>query len=253
MKHAAWMILVLLPTVAFAESVRQTRHIELPAQGLYRLEVICGAGSLYLKGLEDFHTIRVAAHIEVEDAQKAMGQAFIEENMHLDMKRTKDTVVLRSEFNPSSVKGLEARINLTVEIPMRLDVKIIDTSGPIRVSEISGNLEIDDESGKIEVETIDGNVTVKDGSGSIVIEDIDGRVSVRDGSGRIEVYHVEGDVSVTDGSGEIIIRQTEGNVTVFDDTGDITIDGVSGHVFINQAGSGDLDIENVGGRVTVRE
>jgi len=254
MKHSAWMILVLLlPAFAFAESVSQARHIEMAARGIHRLEVICGAGSLDVKGIEDSNTIRVAAQVEVENVQKRMEQAFIDQNMHLDMKKTKDTAVLRSEFGPTAGKGAEARINLVVEVPLRLDVKIIDTSGPIRVKETLGNIEIDDESGKIEVETVEGNVTVKDGSGSILIEDIDGKVSVRDGSGPMEIYHVEGDVVVTDGSGEIIIRQIEGNVTVSDDTGDITIDGVSGNVFINEAGSGDLVIDNVGGRTTVRE
>lgn len=253
MKRAAWMILLFLPTFAFAEPLRQTKHIALSVEGVHRLEVFCGAGSLDLRGIEERDTIRVKAQVELEGSDKDMVQAFIEKNVRLDVEKTKNTAVLRSEFNPSPVKGREVRINLSVEVPDRWDVKITDTSGPIRVSGLSGNLEIDDGSGKIEIESVEGKVTVNDGSGSILIEDIEGRVWVRDGSGLIEIYHVEGDVVVTDGSGEMTIRHIDGNVTVSDGSGDVTIGEVSGNVFINQAGSGDLVLEDVGGRVTTRE
>ncbi len=253
MKLATWTILILMPTLALAEPVRQTMEIEMSAKGIHCLELICGAGSLALTGIEELDTIRVKAQIELEGLNKDKAQAFIEENLRLDLKKRNDFAVLRSEFKQAETKGMEARINLSVEVPVRLDVKITDGSGPIRVREISGNLEIDDGSGNIEIETVEGEVTVNDGSGSMVIEDILGRVWVRDGSGSVEIYHIEDDVVVTDGSGEITIRHIDGNVTVTDGSGDLTIEDVTGNVFIIQAGSGELDIEQVDGKVTTRE
>ena len=253
MKRATAIFFILLPALVFAETVHQTKHIELSAKGIDRLEVICGAGSFDLNSIDGLDIIRVNAQIEVEDFKIEALQKFIEDNVRLSLEKRKKKAILRSEVGMSSLKKIEARINLSIEVPIKLNVQITDTSGPIRVKGLFGNLEIDDDTGKIEIETIVGNVKVNDGSGSIVIEDIEGRVMVKDGSGFIEIYHVEDDVIVTDGSGDITIRHIDGNITVSDGSGDINIREVLGNVFIREAGSGELDVELVAGKVMIRE
>ena len=253
MRRAIMILFILLPALALAETVHQVQQIELSAEGIDRLEIICGAGSFDLNSVAGLETIRVAAQIEVEDFKQNGLQTFIEKNVRLNLEKRKNKAILRSEIEMSSMKKKEARINLSITVPSKLDVKITDASGPIRVKDFGGNLEIDDDSGKIEIETIIGNVKVNDGSGSIVIEDIKGRVTVKDGSGFIEIYHVEGDVTVSDGSGYIKIRTIDGNITVADDSGDIDIKEVFGNVFIREAGTGELDVDLVGGKVTIRE
>jgi DUF4097 and DUF4098 domain-containing protein YvlB len=227
--------------------------MELPAEGIDRLEITCGAGSFDLNSVADLETIRVAAQIEVEGLKRDTLQTFIEENVRLNLEKIKNKAVLRSEIVMSSMKKKEARINLSITVPSKLAVNITDASGSIRVKDLGGNLEINDDTGKIEIETILGNVKVNDGSGSIVIEDIRGRIAVKDGSGSIEIYHVEGDVTVTDGSGYIKIRNIDGNITLTDDSGDIDIKEVFGNVFIRETGTGELDVDLVRGKVTIRE
>jgi hypothetical protein len=253
MRRLIVILLFLLPAWAPAETVHQTRQLELSAVGIDALEIFCGAGSFDLNSVAGLKTIRVTAQIEVEDLARDALPAYIAENVRLNLEKRKNLAILRSEAGMYSMKKKEARINLSITVPGNMDVKITDASGPIRVKDFGGNLEIDDDSGKIEIETITGNVVVNDGSGGIVIEDIKGRVTVKDGSGFIEIYYVEGDVAVTDGSGDIKIRNVRGNITMVDASGDIDIKEVSGNVLINQAGSGELDIGLVGGKVTIRE
>jgi len=148
MRRAIVILFILLPALALAETVHQTEHIELSAEGIDRLEIICGAGSFDLNSVADLQSIRVAAQIEVEDLKRDALQAFIKENVRLNLEKIKNKAILRSEAVMSSIKTKEARVNLSIAVPNKLDVKITDASGPIRIMDFWGNLEIDDDTGK---------------------------------------------------------------------------------------------------------
>lgn len=250
MKYATVFILLFFPIFALAETVQEKKYINISARGINILVVNCGAGSLDLKGVEGLDKINVTANVEVEDFKKEELQKFIDKNVHLYLVKQKNKVLLRSEIQKNALNDVEARINLSVEIPRKFDIKITDGSGPINVRDLIGNLKINDDTGKIIIENIVGKVAVYDGSGSIQIEDNRGNVFIKDGSGFIEVIYVIGDVYVTDGSGEMTIRHIDGNVTVSDGSGDIDISDVSKNVFISEAGSGELEIERIKGNVT---
>jgi DUF4097 and DUF4098 domain-containing protein YvlB len=253
MKYTPILILILIPIFAFAGTITEIQKIDLSIQGIDVLVVNCGAGSLDLKGVEDRNDIRVTAEIEVEDLRKEDFQKFIENNVRLNLEKQNNKALLISEVQKYFLIKEETRINLMIEVPLELNVNITDGSGAIRIQNHVGNVTIDDDSGKIQVENISGKVIVNDASGKIDLEDIRGSVMIRDGSGPIQIDHVSGDVYVTDGSGDLTILHVDGNVTVSDDSGDIDISDVSKTVFIKMAGSGELNIERVKGKITTRE
>ena len=253
MKYTIVLILLCFPAWAHAGTVQEIKRLDLSIQGIDVLVVNCGAGSFDLKGVVGRDKIGVTAEIEVEDLQQEDLQQFIEKNVRLNLEKQNNKALLISEVPEGALKQLEARINLMIEVPLELNVKIADGSGAIRVRNLIGNVKIDDDSGKIRVENIVGEITVNDGSGEIEIEDIRGKVMLRDGSGPIEIDHIKGDVYVTDGSGDMTILHIDGNVTVSDDSGDIDISDVSKNVFINETISGELNIERVKGKITTRE
>jgi DUF4097 and DUF4098 domain-containing protein YvlB len=253
MRYITVLILVFIPTLALAGTAQIMKHINLSARGINMLVVNCGAGSLDLRGVEGLAKIKVTAEVEVKDFKKEKLEKFIEKNVRLNLLRQENKALLRSEIQKKNSKDIEARINLTIEVPMELDMKITDSSGPIKVKDIIGNLKINDGSGEIIIENIVGKLAVYDDSGSIQIEDIQGNAMVKDGSGFIEIDYVKGDVFVTDGSGQMTIRHIDGNVTVSDGSGDIDISDVSENVFISEAGSGELEIERIRGKATILE
>ena len=253
MKYTPVLILILIPVLAFAGTIKGTQKIDLSIQGIDVLVVDCGAGRLDLKGFEDRNDIRVTAEIEVEDLRKEDFQKFIENNVRLNLEKQNNKALLISEVQKYSLIKGETRINLMIEVPLEFNVNITDGSGAILIQNLVGNVTIDDDSGKIQVENISGKVIVNDASGKIDLEDIRGSVMVRDGSGPIEINHISGDVYVTDGSGDMTILHVDGNVTVSDDSGDIDISDVSKAVFISTSGSGELNIERVRGKITTRE
>jgi hypothetical protein len=253
MKFKVILILTLLPAVAFADSFRQTRILELPAAGIYELSVQCGAGSLILQGIEGIDMIRVRAEIESIGGEKDELQLLAEKLVQLSLKSEYDRAVLISDISQQPFAVEEARINLHIELPGKMNLKIVDGSGDIYVANIIGNLAIDDGSGAIRLEEISGRITIKDDSGDIEIQEITGSIEINDGSGEIEIQHASGDVIITDTSGGIEIYDIGGNITVTDGSGSIDIYRVQKNVFIREAGSGKLEVDGVQGKVTIRE
>jgi hypothetical protein len=254
MKVAAILILLFFPVVGLAETIRETRELALSADGVDTLVINCGAGSFHLRGVTDHRDINVAAQIEVEELEAAKFQKFVQDNVHLTLKKQGRQALLKSDIEPAALAKLEVRINLTIAIPKKLEVKITDSSGPIFVGGLDSNLTVADGSGSIEIKDIIGEVRVDDFSGRIVIEDIEGNVVVIDRSGSIAIEYVSGDVQVNDGTGSILIGAVDGNVSISDSSGSIDVQSIKKNVLIviREGGSGDVTVEGVKGKVTIR-
>lgn len=249
MKYLKFLFFLLIPAVTFAEIYQETRKIELPAADIETLVVNCGAGSLDVKGVDTINRVRVTAVIEIEAGEGNDLHDVIKRNLILTLERKKNKALLTSDINILVPEKLESRVNLEVEMPKGMHLKIVDGSGSIQIFGLLGNLVIDDDTGSIEIESIMGNTTVDDGSGSVVINDVTGNVVVKDGSGLIEIADITGDVSIVDGSGHILVLKIRGNVTVKDGSGDIDISDVTQNLSIREAGSGELSIERINGKV----
>jgi hypothetical protein len=253
MRYANFLLFIILPVLTLADTGHETRHFELSAKGIDILVIDCQAGLLDVRGVAGLNQIKAIAEIETENITKSHRQKFFENKILLSLEKRENKAILQSKFSGPLSAGDQPRIDLTLEVPRKINVKIKDGSGPITIRNIFGNLRINDDSGSIRIENIVGKVTVDDGSGSIDIEEVKGKVEVRDGSGSIDINLIEGDVSVTDGSGEMTIQDVEGNVTVSDGSGSIEINDVTKNVFILEAGSGELSVEGVKGKVTIRD
>ena len=256
MKRAAAAIF-LLGFLALTPSFAQTRQLTLPAADIYELRIFCGAGALYLTNADWQDSIRVWAEIETENQIQLDNQEFAEKYVVLSLERNGPRAILKSALKKNLLNSVgqllnpvEAKIDLTIEIPEGIDLFIDDGSGPIHIQHFKGHLVVKDGSGAITLEDVTGSVTVSDGSGKILMEGIRGNVEVKDGSGSIEIDKIRGDVRVTDGSGEISIQHVDGYVTVMDESGEININDISGNVMIRSSGSGEVNVERVKGQIT---
>lgn len=253
MKSKIILIFVLLPVIAFAETYRETRNLELPAGGLHGLSLRCGAGELTLKGIEGTGSIQVIAEIESEGTDKEEFQLLADKLIQLDFKREYSRALLSSNVVIPPLTNIDARIHLNIQLPVNMNVRVIDGSGSVDITDIIGNLSIDDNSGDISIRNVTGRIMVEDGSGDIEIQDVQGRLEIVDGSGQIVIQQVTGDVTIKDASGGIEVNDIDGSVTVSDGSGSIDIYRVKKNVFIREPGSGELDIDGVQGKVTIRE
>ncbi len=250
--RAAWVVL-LIPVLAFAGSIENTQHLELSIKNIQSMHIICGPGALDVFGVEGSDRIKVTAVVKISGITQNMLQDFLDRHVLLSLKNRNRKAILQSEFKNENLMKADAKIDLTVEVPKSLDVKIDDGSGSIFVTDLARNLKIADGSGSIEIRMTAGPVSISDGSGHIELADITGNLEVKDGSGKINIDRVRGNVRIVDGSGSMTIRDIDGSLTVTDGSGSIEISDVTQNVFIKEAGSGILDIEGVKGKVTTWE
>jgi hypothetical protein len=249
----AVLVVLFIPVLAFAGSVENTQHLELSIKDIHSMHIICGSGSLDVFGVEGKDRIKVTATVKIKGITQSMLQDFLDKHVLLSLKKSYRKAVLQSEFKNENLMSAVAKIDLTVEVPKSLSVKIDDGSGPIFVTGLATNLKIVDGSGSIEIRMTAGPVSISDGSGGIELTDITSNLEVKDGSGKININRVRGNVYIVDGSGSMTIKDIDGSLTVTDGSGSIEISDVTQNVFIKEAGSGILDIEGVKGKVITRE
>ena len=226
--------LLLCTAAAFAAgdaAYEEPRDLSLNAEGVERLTVHVAAGSLRITGVAANDTIVAKALIRIPDADAEEARRIIEEDLTLELVRDGEAARLEAQFK----KGLFARqsgsVALDVTVPQRLALDVDDGSGPIEIGGVHGDIGIDDGSGPITLRGSGGNVTIDDGSGALAAEDTGGNLAIDDGSGEITVRRVAGSVRIDDGSGDIIVS------------------GVAGDLDIEEAGSGGVEVSDVGGEI----
>jgi len=217
---------------SLAFSAQKIESLSLQAEGVDRLEINCGAGFLKVRGVESLGSIEVKGEINIQGIDGKKSEEFIKGNIEFTLERKGSRAVLISRVKDRPLFSLrDTWIDLTVDVPLGI------------------NLDIEDGSGSIDIEKIRGSLTVEDGSGEIQVRDIQGDLEIDDGSGEIDIRNVRGDVRIDDGSGSIEISGIEGNVTVRDGSGSIDIERVEKDLILKGTGSGGLHFRNIRGRV----
>lgn len=244
----SFLILPAFPALGF----EKVQSLTLPADGLTKLEITAGAGSLTVSGRDGLASIEVKARIVVSGVNEKEMEDWIKTHVELELRKAGDAGVLVAEIHSRGLSSLfegEARIDLTVSVPKSLSLDIDDGSGGMVVEDLAAALRIEDGSGAIRVVRVAGDVRIEDGSGEVIVERVEGNLEIDDGSGGIEVSDVTGDASIDDGSGELRVRRVGGTVTVDDGSGGIDIEDVGRDVRLINTGSGGVDVSEVKGRV----
>jgi len=255
MKKIILFVLWLAAGLTTIHAAQSRESLTLAAADLKTLRIDCGSGYLKVQGVDGLEQIEVAAVLDVRGIADSELAAFKKEYVTLKLEKTAGqaelTAKIESGFSLAALFGdhHDARIDLDIRVPRRLALAIDDGSGNVEIRDCDGNLKLEDGSGDISLTNIRGRVSIDDGSGDIILAKINGMLQIEDGSGDIELNDAGNDVDIEDGSGQIRLNRVLGSVTVDDGSGDIVIDGVEKDVTIDEAGSGDVEIRNVKGKV----
>ncbi|HEY7638466.1 MAG TPA: DUF4097 family beta strand repeat-containing protein [Steroidobacteraceae bacterium] len=239
-----------LAVPAYADDCKHSTHRTANSAGpdIKRVVVEAGAGDLVVRGA-DTRDVKV-------DGRACASSAELLEEIKLEIRRDGDTVYVRTVL--PEITGVlfgfarYAYLDVTVEVPKSATLKIDDSSGDMRVSDVQGAA-ITDSSGDQTLERIAGDLDVADSSGEINIVEVHGGLRLKDSSGDVDVDNVQGDVLVTvDSSGDLDIRHVTGGVHIVNDSsGDIEISDVKRDVIIDDDSSGGITVRDVGGNFTV--
>lgn len=216
---------------------------DLDVQGIRTVALETGAGILEVRGRPGL------GQVEARGIACASSPGLLAK-IRLEVARRDDVLVIETVL-PSSMVG-QARLDLTVELPAELDVRIRDSSGSLEVSEVA-NLELTDSAGSITLERIPGEVhIVSDSGGSIGISDVGVVLIDKDSSGSIDVARAASLHIERDSSGSISARDVVGDVYVGSDTsGSIEVSNVGGNFTVVRDTSGGVRHRNVAGVVQV--
>jgi hypothetical protein len=229
---ATWTAVVLallIPGRIRAQDYTAPRNAVVNAAGARSIRVIAGAGFLHINGRPGLTQVRVTG------VARASSRRILDE-IKLQAERQGDVVLIKmvvpegaSSFWNLFHGSYSQALDLTIDVPVGTPLDVTDGSGE---TTIKGT----------------GPVTIVDGSGDLEVTGITGRVDITDGSGNITIHGVDGDVHVDDGSGDIDANNITGNFTIgADGSGSVDIAGVGGTMRIDAKGSGPVNVSRVGG------
>jgi len=244
------LLACLLAAPSRADDCKHSTHRTANSAGpdIKRVVLETGAGDLTVRGSD-------SADVKVDGKACASSDELLAD-IQLEIRRDGDTLYVRTVLPEISgvVFGFAryAYMDVTVDMPKTASLKLDDSSGDLRVSNVQG-AQITDSSGDQTVEHIAGDLDVADSSGEIRISDVSGGLRLRDSSGDVDVNGVQGDVVVTvDSSGDLDIGHVTGGVHIISDSsGDIEIADVKRDVIIDDDSSGGISVRDVGGNFTV--
>lgn len=235
----------MIPTdLAAQDNCKFREEIELGARAGESLRVDAGAGKLVIRGSRETGEIHIVATLCASDEDRLAAL-----DVTLDGGRL-DTDYPRRGAGGWFGGNRYARIDLVVEVPAGMDLRVDDSSGSVEITGV-GEVEIDDGSGSMQLRGV-ASVVIDDGSGNLRIEDVAGSVTVDDGSGSLRIENVAGNVTIEDGAGSLRISTVGGDVSVSDGSGSIEITSVGGTVRIG-AGAGSVTVRDVEGDLVVTD
>ncbi len=204
------------------EERRLSREVDLG--GIQTVAIEAGAGSLEVSGRAGLGEARLVGFACARTAE-------LVDEVRLRVSRRGDTLVIETVLPKS--RDSQSRLDLEVELPKYLALRIRDSSGSLEVNDVA-SLELTDSSGSITVSRVPGEVyIVADSSGSIDLSDT-------------------GDVRIDrDSSGSIDVTRAASLHIEYDSSGSISASDVLGDVYIGSDSSGSIDVSDVGGNFTV--
>ncbi len=234
MKRTVVITALALALAGTLSAFETTKTLNLPVQGVSRLDVRTGSGSLTVMGRDGLTAIEVRAEIAVRRVRDENMEKYIKDHVELTLEKKGDIAVLVGRVRDDGRFfrfGGDDRIDVTVLVPKTLALDVDDGSGGIVVEDLAAAVRIDDASGEVVVRNIEGDLEIDDGSGGIDVRDVTGNVSVDDGSGEILLRRVGGTVTVDDGSGGIDIEDVEKDIRLISTgSGSVSISGEKGRV-----------------------
>jgi len=190
----------------------------------------------------DGDDVRFVVELEYWSSNESWMQA-IEEEFDVEVRETGSEIVFRPSAMPESGRrGLLGKIfgsgeifysaQITLRVPRGTEISIDNRYGDVTVTEIGGPLKVNNSSGSVKASNIRDFGEIENSYGDVEVTDVEGDLEVVVSSGTIRIEQVSGDVEVSSRYGEVIVA------------------GVGGDLGI-ESSSSKLDVERIGGTAEI--
>src|SRR5271166_31248 len=217
---------------------------KIPANA--RVMVHNGRGDISVRG-SDEDEIRVTAKKIVRTWSESQG-ARMAEPVSVDIAPNGDGF----EVRPGGYDLSDSRISVDLEVavPKKSVLTIKTDKGDVTVTGIAADVTITNSNGDVDVRGTTGEVNVEMRKGDTKVSDTKGDVKVSGKGGEIEVNDASGSLTVDgDFYGPVRADKVLKGVRMVSAKADLTLSALAGHM---EAGSGNLDIVDAPGNLTLR-
>jgi uncharacterized protein (DUF2345 family) len=156
------------------------------------------------------------------------------------------------EVHPSGYDASDERIsvNLDVAAPKKSPLTVKTDKGDVTVSDFLNDVSVSDQTGDVEVRGTHGEVSIETKKGDVKTSDTNGDIRISGKGGEIEVNDTTGSLTIEgDFYGPIRADRVPKGVRIVSPKTDLTVTSLAGHL---EAGSGNLDVVDAPGNVTLR-
>ncbi|HTQ96121.1 MAG TPA: DUF4097 family beta strand repeat-containing protein [Candidatus Acidoferrum sp.] len=156
------------------------------------------------------------------------------------------------EVHPTGYDSSDSRISIDLDmaVPQKSPLNIKTSKGDVTVSDFLNDVTVTDDSGDVEVRGTHGEVNIETGKGDVKLSDTYGDIRIAGKGGEIEANDTTGSLTIDgDFYGPIRADKVAKGVRIVSPKTDLTVSSLAGHL---EAGSGNLDIIDAPGNVTVR-
>jgi len=239
-KHAALLVLCALPLAAAASEESVERKVAADANGEVMISNV--SGTIDVRGW-DRNEVQVTGHlgrdVERVDVESSGGRTVIKVVLPRGNSHDGD-----ADLEVSVPKGSSVEVSA-----VSADVSSRGVLGTQRLKSVSGEITADIAGNESEVRSVSGDVTVR-GNGkplSLRVSSVSGSLDLTNTAGKIDVVTVSGDASVNMGdTSELRGRTTSGNLEVsgkLTRDGRVDVEGVSGDITLHISAAGGLSTE----------
>jgi hypothetical protein len=259
MSKAMQLVLVFLVVEVFSLTCRADddydckfaaqRSAAMDVAGARAIDIRARAGSLTVDGTKGATRVEAGGRA-CASAQQVLDGIKIDARRENDVLRIEVVMPERAQFE--GLGSVYASLDLRVSVPDNLPISVTDSSGDAEISRIASG-DVTDSSGELRIHDVTGDLKVRDSSGDLVVRNVGGNVRLNDSSGDVRLDGIQGGVEVdVDSSGDLDIERVTRDVHVAQDSsGEIHIADVGGSVSIDSDGSGDVEIRRVKGSFTL--
>ena len=99
---------------------------------------------------------------------------------------------------PQRLRNRSVSVSLDVKIPKQADLELVTHNGPVRITDIEGEINAVTHNGKVTAETVTGTTQLRTHNGAVLCSDISGNTELNSHNGSVKAYYAESAPSVCD-------------------------------------------------------
>ena len=127
---------------------------------------------------------------------------------------------------------------ITIQVPAKTDVRLSTSGGSVRVSRLTGVVDMHSSGGSLDVDAIEGNINGGTSGGSIRMRDVHGNIVANTSGGSITITDVRGGLRADTSGGGITIADVSGELRASTSGGSVDVRGAGGRVEASSSGGG---------------